>query len=272
MTKKLSISFSVPKEKIKNSNAALSHIIAAQKSAWLRSFAEPIWSEEIFKQFGIKAIEPKIEDLPKINLTPEAEAIQQHLYTFQQDLEQIEKEEIELKNNLSEHKNNKTLLKNLKKQKTEFEKIVELEEKINSYDRKTLENKAAKSRLKATISNIKKTQLPSVSKELRKIESLNKKNYIKKKLELNSHQQLFTECAVIVKVHNISSHAYDSPNFYPTIKPILDAGTDTGVLWADDNNSIITGGVLFLPGEMKSRNEYVMEIDIVDDWPWKNAV
>ena len=88
----------------------------------------------------------------------------------------------------------------------------------------------------------------------------------KKRQTISEIQQantpLFATCSVRVTVHNISRRTFDAPNFAPTVKAILDGGTDCGILWKDDNNSIITGGVLFTGGDMKFKDRYVFDIEV----------
>lgn len=79
---------------------------------------------------------------------------------------------------------------------------------------------------------------------------------------LNRGSMLFPQTVrVEVIVYNISAHEFDSPNFYLTMKALQDGGTDTGILWVDDNNSVIVD-TRFYGYEMKDRNNYVFDIKV----------
>lgn len=267
MTTKLEARFSIPKTQVKNANTPLMHIVAAQKSAWIRSYSEQIWAKEAKEQFNITAIEPKPSELKEFPISDEVKTILQDIEEIDKELEEVLTERTIHDGLLPQYKKWKTELRVAKKDNNEslFE---ELEESIHSYEKKLATLKASAQRLKASKAAIKKRTSKEVSKELRKVEGNKRKDYISKKLELNSHQQLFEECAVIVRVSNITAHKFDAANFYPTVKAILDGATDTGIIWPDDNNDIIKGGVLFLDGGKSEDKEYKFDIEIISDWAW----
>lgn len=265
--KKLTLTFSIPKNRIKNANTPMNYIVSANKSAWIREYSEKIWVDAIKEQFGIIALEPDLNSLPTIEKSEELVAV----------LDRINKIEDEIleTNEILEHckKNNKIKewkkeLRVAKKEKNE-DITTELENKIYDHEQKISVLKAKIKRLKSLKSSVKSKNDKNIKKELRKINNAERKNYIDAKLNLNKNNRLFETCAVIVKISNITNREFDAPNFYPTVKPILDAGTDTGILWEDDNNSIITGGMLFLKGNHQNRDSYIIEIEVVDEWEWK---
>lgn len=70
-----------------------------------------------------------------------------------------------------------------------------------------------------------------------------------------SEEKIFSEehpCYVIVHIAPPTNRRMDPPNWYPTIKALIDGLTDMG-MFADDNKNIITG-FLFL-GEPKTQNK-----------------
>lgn len=80
------------------------------------------------------------------------------------------------------------------------------------------------------------------------------------------HQELFNEdnkCSVIVTVHPPTKHRMDAPNWYPTVKAIIDGFTDAG-LWSDDNDNIVKT-FTFKSGDITSNNKYKLEIEIRED-------
>lgn len=265
--------FTIPKKNFKSSNMALGHIVAAQKSAWIRQYAGPVWEAAVLEQFGITAIEPTEDQLDKVPVTDEVQKVLDQVKDLEAEILEVTNERKEYEDRADQHKTAKADLRGLKRLKNDPEsasKIVEKELEIAEYETALDSLKASQKRLKATLQAVKRRHGKEITKELRRVNNAERRNYLAKKLELNSHQQLFTECAVVVTAHNISKHLFDAPNFYPTVKPILDGATDAGVVWEDDNNTVITGGVLFQSGEHLSRDNYIIEIEVVPVWPWKD--
>lgn len=267
----LKATFKIPKSRIKNSNLMVNHIVSAQKSSWIREYAEGIWLQAVEEQFPhIEIIEPdlSLQEIPMAS--PEVMAAQKEMEDLATELSEAEAAGKELDALKAKHTQNKAALKQLKKAQAEFSETLSLEQEISDYEEAKLANTAAKKRIKATLTKHKKSHGKEIAKELGRIQRAQRKQYINEKIKANKGHLIFDTCAVIVRVHNISQHDFDAPNFYPTVKPILDAATDTGIIWADDNNRIIAGGTLFLFGEMKKRDEYIFEIEVTSEWPWAN--
>lgn len=263
--KTLTASFFIPKNYVKNANKSLAPIVAARKSSWIRTHSEPTWAAAVKEQFGIVAKEPDKNCLKHFNISEESQKILDDIEKREKEFADLVKEEKRLQSMKSEISSDRKLLRKLSKDKgVEY---FALEDEIFAYEKQVQQVKSAKERIRKVISNLKNNQKPSVDKELRKIEKNRKDDYRTKKIAANSH--IFETCAVIVRSHIITSSKFDAPNFYPTVKPIIDAATDTGVIWEDDNNSIISGGFLFLPGKVKDRNNYVFDITITDEWGWE---
>lgn len=69
-------------------------------------------------------------------------------------------------------------------------------------------------------------------------------------------------CDVVITVHPPTKRRIDAPNFYPTIKALIDGMTDAG-LWSDDNNHIIKS-MTFVLGDITDNKKYKFDISIVD--------
>lgn len=268
--KTLKATFSVPRTKVKNANMALNHIVAAQKSAWIREYAEGVWAEAVKDQHGLVAKEPKQSDLPTYEVSEDTQKVLDHLEELDADLKTNDSERLYLLGLQPTYKEWKATLRAAKKDATRKLEVLDLEEKIADYDLRSAAQKAGVKRLRATKASVKRLSGKEVAKELRKIEGAKRRSYISHKLALNSNEQLFQTCAVLIRVSNITAHEFDAANFYPTVKPILDGATDSALVWPDDNNSVITGGILFLQGSQKSKTDYIFEIEIVEEWPWKD--
>lgn len=68
-------------------------------------------------------------------------------------------------------------------------------------------------------------------------------------------------CDVVITVHPPTKRRIDAPNFYPTIKALIDGMTDAG-LWSDDNNHIIKS-MTFVLGDVTDNKKYKFDISIV---------
>lgn len=67
-------------------------------------------------------------------------------------------------------------------------------------------------------------------------------------------------CYAVVTVCPPTRRHMDAPNWYPTVKPIVDGMTDAG-LFTDDNDQIITS-MTFARGEKTNTGKYIIIIDI----------
>lgn len=68
-------------------------------------------------------------------------------------------------------------------------------------------------------------------------------------------------CDVIITVRPPSKRRMDPPNWYPTVKALLDGMTDAGV-WTDDNNHVIKI-TAFQAGELSGiKDHYILELQI----------
>ena len=69
-------------------------------------------------------------------------------------------------------------------------------------------------------------------------------------------------CHIVVHVHPPSARRMDAPNWYPTIKPLIDGLTDAG-MFEDDNNDVITA-FIFLPGPKTDNKKYFILLEVRD--------
>lgn len=79
----------------------------------------------------------------------------------------------------------------------------------------------------------------------------------------HSERTMFSDkrpCHIGVIVCPPTNRRMDSPNWYPTVKALIDGLTDAGV-FEDDNNKVITS-VTFVPGPKTSNKKYRIEIVI----------
>lgn len=97
----------------------------------------------------------------------------------------------------------------------------------------------------------KKAKLTAYLRALAKLKTKNSVNvpYSKKK-----------PCGVNVTFLSPTKRRYDPPNFYPTIKALIDGMTDAGI-WTDDNHEIIQF-MTFRHGGLSGSKNYIIEIEI----------
>lgn len=69
-------------------------------------------------------------------------------------------------------------------------------------------------------------------------------------------------CVVSITVRPPTARRNDAPNWYPTIKALVDGLTDAGV-WTDDNNTVIRA-MTFIPGRKTSTGKYRLELEVSD--------
>lgn len=109
------------------------------------------------------------------------------------------------------------------------------------------------------ISLLSATARKAEARDRRKAERERRKRLIRARLDLNRGRRVFSGPVCFhVRVHNISSHYFDSPNAWPTVKPIQDAATNTGIVWDDDNNSCIP--ITIFQGGEHLGHDYVIDI------------
>ena len=114
------------------------------------------------------------------------------------------------------------------------------------------------------------------TKQRKEMISSNDRLHYQKKAKLTAHLRLLARLETIGKVNvpfspkkpcgvNVTFLApterkYDPPNFYPTIKALIDGMTDAKV-WTDDNHEVIKY-MKFEHGGLSGGNYYVVVIEI----------
>ena len=69
-------------------------------------------------------------------------------------------------------------------------------------------------------------------------------------------------CTVTITIYQPTNRRMDAPNWYPTIKALIDGLTDGG-LWTDDNNEVIQS-ITFKFGGLSGSNKYKIEISVIN--------
>lgn len=284
---KLYVRFEIPVKKWLSSNQRLNYMIAASKSSWIVFNMQETWKAAIEKQFNITPIIPDDETVSKYYKQPKIvneikstknnssdnenvklgededalKAAETRLIILKNMLEQWkalnEKAYIKLKKTYSlkyndNHIDDSSLPEN---NGSEFEYAQYLRLKKEREELKDRVNRQSKN-----VTSIKKAVNKTLIKNITSNSKALKRAVIKATREVNADNRLFNEPVRFrVRIHNISKHYFDSPNSYPTIKPLQDAGTNTGILWEDDNNSCVQM-VTFQGAEMLSKENYVVDI------------
>lgn len=86
---------------------------------------------------------------------------------------------------------------------------------------------------------------------------------VAKKTYEHPERIMFSEvnpCHIGVIVHPPTNRRMDAPNWYPTVKALIDGLTDAGV-FEDDNNKVVTS-MTFIPGVKTKNKKYRIELDI----------
>ncbi len=68
-------------------------------------------------------------------------------------------------------------------------------------------------------------------------------------------------CGLVVTIYAPTKRRMDPPNFYPTIKALIDGMTDAG-LWTDDNHEIIKYMTFEFGGLSQIKDKYKIEIEV----------
>lgn len=257
--------FEIPKNKWRDSNQRLDPVVSGLRSSWIVDYSEGIWRQALKAQYGMEPLEPDEKMIQEYLDRKPAKVIDttddDNDCTLQENrLAQIEERLKEFDDN------NKTLLASLKRRDKNRKNTLTPDEK------KELDSLMS---TRADIVDMKKRQqkgITALRQRIRKIRDKNDREALKARRraligarkELNKDRKLFpdgTQVRFHARIHNITKHYYDAPNAYPTVKPIEDAGTITGVMWEDDNNACIP--LTTFRGESTlSRDNYVVDVII----------
>lgn len=95
---------------------------------------------------------------------------------------------------------------------------------------------------------------------LRQLANIEARQYVG---DLEDGECIFSKqrpCHIIVYVCPPTRRSMDTPNWYPTVKPLIDGLTDMG-MFDDDNDDIITS-VTFVPGSKSGTKKYRFILEI----------
>lgn len=231
---RLYVRFKVPKKYWLGSNLRLSPIMAARRSKWIIHHMAQYWLDAIKNQYNITPLTPSEAD---INSIIDKIMSKRHSKTIPDgftpiiELAKLRLKQLETSLRQAEISNDNNTVEGLKL-KIEAQKLTI----------KSLESECSITDfIKADATTVRQARIMAVK-------------------QANRNNRLFNQPVRFhVRIHNISKHLYDSPNAWPTIKPLQDAGTNTGILWEDDNNSCVNL-TTFQGAEMLSKDEYVIDV------------
>lgn len=252
--KRLYIHIVIPKQHYKGSNTSDVDAVLRMKSAWLRGYGEVIWSTAIEKEFGVTAIEPNDWTLADTTDTP-SEQRDRAAYNDQQKIVD------DLHNDLSilqtDMSVKKAACKSLPRSSSDAMQLREELSVLKEDERKLKLRVRLESKLLTRRKNMfNKTH----DKQNRRRDKANRISYLREKSRLNEHQLIFPhELTLMVRSNVITKHDFDAPNCWPSVKPLQDGGTDTCILWHDDNNTYIKA-TTFYGGQDIIKDHYVIDM------------
>lgn len=259
--KTLTVRFDVPREWYKGSNTRDNDRVSSRKSAWLRARAEEAWLTALSTEWGITPIEPaddSWEKTDKSKLTPSEQDARDRLDSQQVVMDEVEASLSTVEECIAEAK---TRLAGLKRGSTEYASVMA--------DRRKLEDEAKglrqRKRLESKLLTRCKHRWEAVhSKQESRRSSVDRKAYLEAKAKANllAGRMLFPgKARLTIRCCVPTAHVFDAPNCWPTVKPLQDGGTDSCVLWRDDNNEIIES-TTFVGGGKSDNGAYVIEFVI----------
>ena len=71
-------------------------------------------------------------------------------------------------------------------------------------------------------------------------------------------------CGLVVTIFAPTKRRMDPPNFYPTVKALVDGMTDAGI-WTDDNHEVIKYMVFKYGGLSGLKDKYRIEIEVKEE-------
>lgn len=255
--KTLTVRFDVPREWYKGSNTRDNDRVSSRKSAWLRARAEEAWLEALSTEWGITPVEPaegSWTETDKSKLTPSEQKAKDRLDRQQAVMDEVEASLSTVEESIAEAK---TRLAGLKRGSTEYAEVMEERRKLED-EAKTLRGRK---RLESKLLTRCRHQWETAhSKQLARRGSVDRKAYLEAKTQANlaAGRTLFPgRVRLTVKASVPTAHVFDAPNCWPTVKPLQDGGTDSCVLWRDDNNEIIES-TTFVGGGKSDNGAYVI--------------
>jgi hypothetical protein len=256
--KVLRVRFTIPREHYKGSNTGDNDITSRQKSAWLRAYGEKVWGSAIEHEFGLIALEPSSWNLSSTDYTLTERKAFDDYDAQKRIVSSLEDKISQMESGLSALKTeNRTIPRSAYKH-------VELSGKIRAVE-DDLRGVKLQYRLESKILTRYRNMFRKThEKQDRRRSNADRKSYIKEKLALNEKRLLFPGIVRFdVRSNVITKHDFDAPNCWPTVKPLQDGGTDTCVLWHDDNNNFIKH-TSFYGGGKVSKDKYVIDVIVTE--------
>ena len=258
--KSLMITFEIPKDKYKGSNTSQNDRLLRAKTTWLREQGCKAWSEAIKKEFNHEALEPDSNALKKstTSLTPTeqkaydtfseqgaiVDAIKLQMTAAEKAIQQGKESKAKEKRNSTEWKRISGKIKSLEANLKELKHKLRLESKLLTKTKNTWERTRSRQNARRATAD--------------------RKEYLKAKAKLNEDLLLFPgQVELLIQSNIVTGHDFDAPNCWPSVKPLQDGGTDTCVLWHDDNNKWIKRTTFY--GGGKDPDCYVIRM-IVREW------
>jgi hypothetical protein len=246
MGRVLTCTFIVPVKKYKGSNTMSGNrFLAEAKTRWLRGYGETVWAEAIREQHGIVAVEPAPESYV-IERTPTQEETDVGAQLAER--KAIVDDRARLCAQLSGMKPRMTIRAGATHETIDLWKA-------------DLRNANADLRVaRKAMTALQHEHDKLVKHNSGHAATMERKRYLKEKKRLNEGNLLFPGQVVVrVRSNVVTNHEFDAPNSWPAVKPLQDGGTDTCVLWHDDNNDFIVR-TEFYGGHKASRDNYVIEM------------
>lgn len=258
--KSLTICFEIPKDRYKGSNSRDPDAVLRQKTTWLREHGEMAWTQAIINEFGVEAIEPEAGewlDDKETGFTPtESEA-----YTA---MEQQQTRVDELKLKMAEADafilSVKAARRGMARSSQEYQDMTAKISEVEAY-RKDI---SVQSKLELKLLTKARNNWSRVhAKQDRRRLSLSRKAYLAAKHKANEGNLIFPgRVDVDIESNIVTGHDFDAPNCWPSVKPLQDGGTDTCVLWRDDNNNYIRRTSFY--GGGKNADCYLIRIKVTE--------
>lgn len=246
--------FRIPVNKWRDSNQRLDPVVAGIRSSWIVDEMEKTWRAAVKDQFGLEPVEPTDEDV-RAHMKP---AKLKDDSEQRADLERMEGRLAALQASLASWDDgNKRELERLKRRKDRSDADTARMDALMA-ERDGLKERV--SRQSKAVTKARQALRKTADRNDRESMKAWKRARIKARRDLNEDSRLFKgQVRFHVRVHNVTKHLYDAPNAYPTVKPLEDAGTNTGILWLDDNNECIPL-TTFRGGGMLERERYVIDV------------
>lgn len=227
-------------------------MLSGLRSARIQEYAEPVWREAVRSQYHLTALEPEAQDLG-VDPFPVSDDDSRDELIVRPKMEESLKMLI-MKREQWDSTHSRSALRAL--ERTDPGMLMRLRTERRHIAEGIAEQRHALAMLSAKTRKNK-------ARNARKAERESRKRLIRARLDLNRGRRVFSGPVLFhVRVHNISSHYFDSPNAWPTVKPIQDAATNTGIVWDDDNNSCIP--VTTFQGGEQLGHDYVIDVLVVE--------